>query len=78
MKKFLAILLIAIVACETVEEISLKNFIDVVIDTLKSLGIYDQLISSGKQYAIKLCSNYIDAGLCEIAINWLFNELGLK
>ena len=36
MKKFLAILLIAIVACEAAEEISLKNIIDTIVDTLKN------------------------------------------
>ena len=77
MKKFLAVLLIAIVACETVEEFNLKNWIDAIVETLKSLGIYDLLVTYGKQYAINFCSNYFGKSICETAINYLCSLIGM-
>ncbi len=77
MKKFLAILLIAIVACEAVEEFNLKGWLDGIIEQLKKWGIYDALISKGKEFAINLCANYLDRSLCEMAVNWLCSQLGI-
>ena len=78
MKKFLAVLLIAIVACEAAEEISLKNIIDTIVDYLKKFGIYDALVSKGKEYAIKFCANYLDEGLCTMGINYLCDLLHIN
>ena len=77
MKKFLAILLIAIVACEAVEEFDLKGWLDGIIEQLKQWGVYDALISKGKEFAINFCAKYLGQGVCEMAINWLCNQLGL-
>ena len=69
MKKFLAILLIAIVACETVEEFDLQGWID----ELKRAGIFDmvksKIISFGKSVAINFCAGYLSRSICTIAVN---------
>ncbi len=71
MKKFLAILLIAIVACNAIEDLDLND----VLDYLRNAGIFDmvknKLIAFGKKVAIDLCANYISRGLCEAAVNVL-------
>ena len=77
MKKFLAILLIAIVACEAVEEFDLKGWLDGIINQLKEWGVYDALISKGKEFAINFCAKYLGQTVCEMAINWLCNQLGI-
>ena len=77
MKKFLAILLIAIVACEAVEEFDLKG----VVDWLKNSGIYDAvknyIISAGKSFAISFCSRYLPGSICSAAVNAIASALGL-
>ena len=77
MKKFLAILLIAIVACEAVEEFDLQG----VIDWLKNSGIYDAvknyIISAGKSFAISFCSRYLPGSICSAAVNAIASSLGL-
>ena len=77
MKKFLAILLIAIVACEAVEEFDLKG----VVDWLINSGIYDAvknyIISAGKSFAISFCSRYLPGSICSAAVNAIASSLGL-
>ena len=77
MKKFLAFLLIAIVACEAVEDLDLND----ILDWLKNSGIYDEvkskLVDAGKQIAIDFCSNYLSRSTCESAVDVLANMLGL-
>ena len=77
MKKFLAILLIAIVACEAVEEFDLKG----VVDWLINSGIYDAvknyIISACKSFAISFCSRYLPGSICSAAVNAIASSLGL-
>ena len=77
MKKFLAILLIAIVACETVEEFDLQGWME----DLKNAGIFDlvksKIISYGKQIAKNFCSNYLPSAICSIAVDALAAMLGV-
>ena len=77
MKKFLAILLIAIVACEAVEDLELND----ILDWLRNSGILDavksKLISAGKQIAINFCSGYLPRNICSSAVNALASMLGL-
>ena len=77
MKKFLAILLFAIVACEAVEEFDLKG----VVDWLINSGIYDAvknyIISAGKSFAISFCSRYLPGSICSAAVNAIASSLGL-
>ena len=76
MKKFLAFLLIAIVACTTVEDHILESFWDIVKQAwewIQSSGVLDQLKQTlrnlGKEAAITLCSNWIERSICEFVIN---------
>ncbi len=78
MKKFLAILLIAIVACEAVEEITLESLIDTIIDQLKKWGVYDALINQGKKIALDFCKKYLDEGLCQMGISYLCQLLKIQ
>ena len=82
MKKFLAFLLIAIVACTTVEDLTFESFWDKIkdwfkkaVNWLKEIGVYDiivnTLITLGKQAAIGLCSNFLSQDECESIINSL-------
>ena len=82
MKKFLAFLLIAIIACTTVEDIDLeslwkkiKNAFKKGVKWLKDKGIFDTvkntLIKLGKQAAIALCAKYIGQSTCETVVNQL-------
>ena len=77
MKKFLAFLLIAMVACQAVEDMDLKDWID----WLKNSGIFDmvknKLISAGKSLAVQLCSNYLPGYICSAAVDALASMLGL-
>ncbi len=77
MKKFLAFLLIAIVACEAVEDSELNG----ILDWLSNSGILEtvkqQLIQFGKQVAIDFCAGYLSRSICEAAINALAGMLGL-
>ncbi len=77
MKKFLAILLIAIVACEAVEEFNLKGFFDGIIEQLKKWGIYDMLIEKGKEFAKNLCVKYLGETVCDLVLTFLCNQLGI-
>ena len=77
MKKFLAILLIAIVACEAAEEFDLQGFFDGFVKTLKDLGIYDTLIQKGKEWAKNLCVQHLDETICELVLTWLCSKLGI-
>ena len=76
MKKFLAILLIAIVACETVQEFNLQGILDV----LKRAGIYDlvlqKLIIYGKQIAVNFCAQYLSRSTCQSAVDALTGGSG--
>ena len=76
MKKFLAILLIAIVACETVQEFNLQGILDV----LKRSGIYDlvlqKLIIYGKQIAVNFCAQYLSRSTCQSAVDALTGVRG--
>ena len=81
MKKFLAILLIAIVACSNVavieeEEFDLQGFFSKIknaIKWLKDQGLYDTIISSlktvGKTAAYALCQKFIKSDTCKLILN---------
>ena len=76
MKKFLAILLIAFIACEAVEEITLQSIWDNVneaIDWLRDHGYLDKIKEAirtiGKYYALKICKNYLNEDICNQVIN---------
>ena len=87
MKKFLAILLIAIIACMTVEEEmelnswfsklwdKIKNAVKKAWNWLKEKGILDKiknaLVTAGKYAAIALCKKWFDAETCEGVIGQL-------
>ena len=82
MKKFLAFLLIAIIACNTVEDMTLQNIIDYLkelyekaVQWLKDHGVYDEVVTAlrtlGKEAAIALCSKWLDRSTCEAVINGL-------
>ena len=77
MKKFLAILLIAIVACETAEEFDLEGWME----DLKNAGIFDlvksKIISFGKSVAINFCAGYLSRSVCTIAVNGICAMFGL-
>ena len=77
MKKFLAILLIAIVACETAEEFDLEWWME----DLKNAGIFDlvksKIISFGKSVAINFCAGYLSRSICTIAVNGICAMFGL-
>ncbi len=85
MKKFLAILLIAIVACEAVEDFDLLGQITQAIQDalnwLKSKGIYDlikdKVISLGKMAAIGACSPYLSPAICTLAVEGICILLGI-
>ena len=92
MKKFLSIFLIAIVACEAVQDLLLekiicwyppgktKDKINKILDWLKENGYYDiikkKIIELGKNGAIALCSNYLGQELCEKAVEAVCKYLG--
>ena len=78
MKKFLAILLIAIIACETVEQKELEEALKNVWDLLKKLkaeGKLDPIINAlktaGKIAAEALCCTYAPefCGLCSALLS---------
>ena len=82
MKKFLAFLLIAIVACTTVEDLTfeswwskIKDLFKKAVNWLKENGYYEliksTLINLGKQAAILLCKKWFDQETCESVINGL-------
>ena len=82
MKKFLAFLLIAIVACTTVEDLDFDSWWDKIKDFfkkgwnwLKEHGVLDlvkdTLWKLGKEAAIALCSKWLDRSTCETVINGL-------
>ena len=71
MKKFLAFLLFAVIACDAVEDFDLKGFLDGIIDWLKEKGLYDTLINWGKEEAVKLCTKWLSESTCQIAVNIL-------
>ncbi len=82
MKQFLAFLLIAIVACTTVEDMTLQNWIDTLkelfnkgVQWLKDHGVYDQVVQAlrtlGKQAAIEVCCNWLDRTICEAVLSFL-------
>ena len=92
MKKFLALFLIAIVACEAVEDIELENwFTDAwnwisnaakdAWNWLKSKGILDAVknvaITAGKAAAIAWCSPYLTPTVCTVAVNAICSALGI-
>ena len=81
MKQFLAFLLIAIVACTTVD-LDLESWWDSIVDFftrgwnwLKENGlldiIKDTLIKLGKEAAINLCAGWLERSTCEAVINSL-------
>ena len=81
MKQFLAFLLIAIVACTTVD-IDLESWWDSIVDFfskgwnwLKENGLIDIIIDTlkkaGKEAAINLCANWLDRSICEAVIGSL-------
>ena len=84
MKKFLAFLLIAIVACTTVEDLTFKDFWSDIVDDIKGIikkGIdwlkehlcYDQLkntlLDLGKKAAMLLCTKWLGQETCEAIIS---------
>ena len=81
MKKFLAILLIAIIACTTVEqEQAFQGFIDKVkelYNKLKEMGVIDALVNAlrtyGKPIAKKICCEKLPdwCSLCDAVIDML-------
>ena len=79
MKKFLAILLIAIVACEAVEDFDLlgkiTQEIQDALDMLKYRGIYnyikEKLVTMGKYAAIAYCAPYLGSPVCKLAVRGL-------
>ena len=82
MKKFLAFLLIAVIACTTVEYQELdgildpiKKIIEKAIKFLQEHGIYEQvketLIDLGKEAAIGLCAQLLDRSTCKFVIDFL-------
>ena len=85
MKKFLAILLIAIVACEAVEEYDLVGAITDAIQNalnwLKQKGIYDlvkdKVVALGKTAAIGVCTPYLSLPICTLAVEGICILLGL-
>ena len=76
MKKFLAILLIAIIACETVQEFDSEDWIN----PLESAGIYDlvlqKLINYGRQVAVNFCAQYLSRSTCESEVDALIGGGG--
>ena len=88
MKKFLAIFLIAIVACEAVQDIDLEGIWDQLSDAaknavnwLKQKGIYDlvknRLIQAGKIAAIGVCTPYLGPAICTAAVEGVSILLGI-
>ena len=81
MKKFLALFLIAIVACEAVEEFDLENWISDAWNWLKEKGILDAVkniaVTAGKAAAIAYCSPYLSPPVCTIAVNAVCSALGI-
>ena len=87
MKKFLVILLIAIIACEAIEQdLDLESWLSDIWkkltgavkkawNWLKGNGILDKiktiLISAGKTAAIALCSTYFTPAVCTTVIGLL-------
>ena len=81
MKKFLAVLLIALVVCEAIEETNLSgtnNNLAILIQKLKDLGVWDLVVSQGKEIAYQYCKQYLDKTFCEIGINYIAYKLGLQ
>ena len=77
MKKFLAILLIAMIACSNVSVVEEEEFkLEVVIQTVQGaiqflikIGVWDLIMNflktHGKKFAYNLCVKYIKAGWCK-------------
>ena len=82
MKKFLAFLLIAIIACNTVEDLTLQNILDYLkelyekaVQWLKDNGVYDEVIAAlktlGKEAAVGVCTKWLDRTMCEALLSFL-------
>ena len=76
MKKFLAILLIAAIACEAYEEITLEdiwNNVQDAINWLRDHGYLDKIkelaYTVGKYLAKNLCKKYLDENICDQVID---------
>ena len=81
MKKFLAILLIAIVACSNVSVVEEEEFdlekitgtVKEVVAWLKKNGLWDPLMNTlktaGKVAAFAFCTRYADASLCQTIVD---------
>ena len=74
MKKFLALLLVAVITCDTVEQNLLvfltiiRNGVDIAINWLKEKGLWDFLVGTlkihGKAVASTFCERVFDADIC--------------
>ena len=81
MKKFLAILLIAIVACSNVSVVEEEEFdlekitgtVNQVVAWLKKNGLWDPLMNTlktaGKIAAFAFCTRYAPANVCSLILN---------
>ena len=69
MKKFLAILLIAIISCEVVNDFDLKAWFDSFVAFLKQIGLLEVMYNKGKKATIEFCAEYFDINICESIIN---------
>ena len=78
MKKFLAILLIAIIACSNVsvieeEEFDLEKTVQQIITELKNSGKWNEIMhllkTVGKIAAYTLCKRYAPASACKIILS---------
>ena len=81
MKKFLAILLIAIVACSNVSVVEEEEFdlekitgtVKEVVAWLKKNGLWDPLMNTlktaGKVAAFAFCTRYAPANVCSLILN---------
>ena len=80
MKKFLAILLIALVACEVVEQTNLKGWIDNLIYQYNPIGEHIKYLlqTQGRKPAIIYCARYYAQKLCEVGIDFLIKQTGIK
>ena len=80
MKKFLAFLLIAVIACTAVEDFDFEGFWDGFVDIFRRgvewfqrNGFWDQikntLKTAGKQAALELCQRWHTYALCKDAVD---------
>ena len=74
MKKFLAILLIALVACEVVEQTNLKRWIDPPYTNPIAKEILKIYQTQGKEAAINYCARYFTKSICEQVINYIAKQ----